>query len=125
MAPIKIQRFSVNIRETKEKHIILSRLTTLICLFQHFKCKLSELSSELRKNYLPQVGFSDELVYFFLTYLYLCSNKCAKYQLRAFLVCLMLLVLLECIYNLAKTSNDYVIDDGAGSLAETEHTYLC
>jgi hypothetical protein len=38
---------------------------------------LSKLRCELSKIYLPQVGSSDELPYF-LTYLYLFINKCAK-----------------------------------------------
>jgi hypothetical protein len=78
----------VDIRKIKKRLIILSRLTTLIGLFQQFKCKLSELRCELSKIYLPQVGSLDELTYF-LTYLYLFSNKCAKYQLSNFLVFLM------------------------------------
>src|SRR5882762_7475597 len=68
--------------------IILSRLTTLINYISdlsRFKCKLR---CELSKNYLPQVGSSDELTYF-LTYLYLFGNKCAKYQLSKILVFLM------------------------------------
>ena len=50
-----------------------------------FKCELSELRCELSTIYLPQVGTSDELTYF-LTYLYLFGNKCAKYQLSKILV---------------------------------------
>jgi hypothetical protein len=53
-----------------------------------FKCKLSDLRCELSKIYLPEVGSSDELTYF-LTYLYLFCNKCAKYQLSKILVFLM------------------------------------
>jgi hypothetical protein len=48
----------------------------------HFKCRLSELRCKLSEIHLLQVGSSDELTYF-LTYLYLFGDKCAKYQLRS------------------------------------------
>jgi len=38
---------------------------------------------QISEIYLPQVGSSDELTYF-LTYLYLFSDKYVKYQLRIF-----------------------------------------
>ena len=44
---------------------------------------------QISEIYLPQVGSSDELTYF-LTYLYLFGDKCAKYQLRKISVFLML-----------------------------------
>ena len=79
------------IKKIKKKLIILSRLTILINLFQCFKsfmCKLSKLRCKLSEIYLPQARSSDKLTYF-LTYLYLFSNKYVKYQLRTFLVFLM------------------------------------